>query len=303
MTPNNIPKISIGLPVYNEEKFIQKKLESLLSLEFNDFELIISDNNSTDSTPTICQKFANQDKRIKFYQQSKNIGPWKNFGFVLEKSTSDYFVWTAADDNILPGFFEKNICVLESDSNVVCSVSQVERYGSKIDMFLSKKCDSFIQKIYKQFRRHFRTYGAKPLTGTFEQKAEKFLRYSAGQNFYGIFKTKLLQKSIKNIWTKKTEGELFLFLNILRYGDLYVLDEVLLNCWDGGSSSHGYLGSFRQKQISFFELFFPFYHHFVWCMKNLGIKFMLKTFDHWMWVSLWPLIMIPKEIISELFKK
>lgn len=296
-------KLTIGMPVYNEEKFIQKKLDSLLSLEFKNFELIISDNNSTDSTSTICQKFANHDKRIKFYQQSENIGPWKNFGFVLEKSTSDYFVWTAADDVILPGFFEKNIKILESNNDVVCSISKVERYGEKLSNFESKPTDSLTEKIYKKIRRYFRPYGFVPLTGSFEQKAETFLRHSTGQNFYGIFKTIPLQKSLKNIWTKKTEGELFLFLSVLRYGDLYVIDDVLLKAWDGGISSHGYLGSFRQKQISLFELLFPYHCHFVWCMKNLGIKFMLKTFDHWLWISLWPLIMIPKEIISELFKR
>jgi glycosyltransferase involved in cell wall biosynthesis len=299
---SNPPKLSIGLPVYNGEKFIKKKLISLLSSNFHDFELIISDNFSTDNTKQICQEFAKKDERIKFFQQSENIGIWKNFAFVLQQANSNYFMWTSVDDNILPGFFEKNIHILESDSNIVCSISQVERYGSKIDMFLPKTTDSFIQKIYKQFRRHFRTYGAKALTGTFEQKAGKFLRHSAGQSIYGVFKTNQLKDSIKNIWGENTEGELFLFLNILRYGDLHVLDEVLLNCWDGGYSSQGFIGSFRQKKISFFELVFPFYHHFIWCAQNVGIKFIIKNLDHWMWLTSWPLIMIPKEAL-ELFKK
>jgi len=290
-----LTKLSIGMPVYNEEKFIKKKLDSLLSSKFQDFELIISDNHSTDITPKICQEYAKKDHRIKFYQQSKNIGLWENFDFVLQQTNSDYFVWTSADDNMLPGFLEKNIQILESDPNVVCSISQVERYGSKIDMFLPQINDSFIQKIHKQFRLHFRTYGAVPLTGSFEKKAGKFLRLSAGQSMYGIFRTKQLKKSLKNIWNKNTKGELFLFLNILRYGDLYVLDEVLLKCWDAGYSSNGFVNSYRQKKLSFFQTLFPFYYHFVWCTQNVGIKFIIKNLDHWIWLTLWPLIMIPKE--------
>lgn len=297
---SKIPKLSIGIPVYNGEKFIKKKLNSLLSSTFQDFEIIISDNFSTDSTQKICQEYLKKDKRIKFFQQTKNIGIWKNFDFVLQHAHCDYFLWTSVDDIIVPGFFEKNILFLESDPNVVCSISQVERYGSHIDMFLPHENDSYIYKIYKRFRRHFRTYGAVSLTGTFEQKAGKFLRRSAGQSIYGIFRTKLLKESVKNIWNKDTEGELFLFLNILRHGDLHVINEVLLKCWDGGYSSFGLIGSFNQKKISFFKLLFPFYHHFVWCVHNVGVKFIIKNLDHWVWVSLWPVIMIPKELFQSL---
>ena len=71
MIKTKIPKVSIGLPVYNGEEFIVKKIESILSQTFKDFELIISDNNSTDKTAEICKKFELIDKRIKFLVQKK----------------------------------------------------------------------------------------------------------------------------------------------------------------------------------------------------------------------------------------
>ena len=66
------PEISIGLPIYNSEKFIRKRLENILSQTFNDFELIISDNASTDDSVKICKEFMEKDSRIKLYVQDEN---------------------------------------------------------------------------------------------------------------------------------------------------------------------------------------------------------------------------------------
>ena len=101
--------ISIGLPVYNGEKFLKKKLDSLLSQTFTNFEIIISDNASIDSTESICQTYLKKDSRIKYYRQEKNLGVIANYNFVLEKATNEYFVWTAVDDMMEPQFLEKMI--------------------------------------------------------------------------------------------------------------------------------------------------------------------------------------------------
>ena len=68
------PKISIGIPVYNGEKFIRKCIESVLQQTYKNFELIISDNASTDSTPDICKEFLKKDNRITFVRQNENMG-------------------------------------------------------------------------------------------------------------------------------------------------------------------------------------------------------------------------------------
>lgn len=92
------PKVSIGMPVYNGEKSIREALDSLLAQTFTDFELIISDNASTDGTEAICREYVERDPRIRYVRQSENRGPIANFQFVLEEAVGEYFMWAAHDD-------------------------------------------------------------------------------------------------------------------------------------------------------------------------------------------------------------
>ena len=92
------PKVSIGMPVYNGEKYIREALDSLLAQTFTDFELIISDNASTDGTEAICREYAARDPRIRYVRQSENRGPTANFHFVLDEAVGEYFMWAAYDD-------------------------------------------------------------------------------------------------------------------------------------------------------------------------------------------------------------
>ena len=95
MTYLKKPKLSIGMPIYNAEKFLRNRLDSLLSQTFSDFELIISDNASTDSTQHICKEYLSRDNRIQYIRQEKNIGLSSNFYFVLHKANSEYFFWAS----------------------------------------------------------------------------------------------------------------------------------------------------------------------------------------------------------------
>jgi glycosyltransferase involved in cell wall biosynthesis len=97
-TERHVPKVSIGMPVYNGEKFIRKALDSLLAQTFTDFELIISDNASTDKTKIICEEYAKRDERIRYICQSQNIGAINNFLFVLNEACGKYFMWASHDD-------------------------------------------------------------------------------------------------------------------------------------------------------------------------------------------------------------
>ena len=82
-------KLSIGMPVYNGELFIERAIESILAQTFTDFELIISDNASTDSTQEICQNFSKKDDRIRIFKQEKNIGVHRNFYFLLSQAKGE----------------------------------------------------------------------------------------------------------------------------------------------------------------------------------------------------------------------
>jgi glycosyltransferase involved in cell wall biosynthesis len=93
-----LPMISIGLPVYNGEKFLESALISLLSQDFIDFELIISDNCSTDATASICKKFIDTDHRIRYIRLDKNYGYAYNTQHVLDLARAEYFMWASDDD-------------------------------------------------------------------------------------------------------------------------------------------------------------------------------------------------------------
>jgi glycosyltransferase involved in cell wall biosynthesis len=93
-----LPKVSIGLPVFNGESFLQESLESLLGQTYEDFELIISDNASTDSTPDIVAKYKALDPRIRYFRQPRNIGASENFLFVLSQARAELFMWASHDD-------------------------------------------------------------------------------------------------------------------------------------------------------------------------------------------------------------
>jgi len=111
------PLVSIGMPVYNGAKFIREALDSLLAQTFTDFELIISDNASTDETEAICREYAAKDARIRYIRQPENRGALANFQFVLDEAVGEYFMWAAADDRRHPSALERMIEVFEQNPN------------------------------------------------------------------------------------------------------------------------------------------------------------------------------------------
>ena len=119
---NEPPKVSIGLPVYNGEKYLRKTLCCLLEQSFKNIEIIISDDGSTDLTEKICNEFSKKDNRIRYFKQDKNFGmPVKNFRFVLENSVGEYFMFASHDDNWNSNFIEELVYILDNDIN--CSLA------------------------------------------------------------------------------------------------------------------------------------------------------------------------------------
>ncbi len=118
-----VPKVSIGMPVFNGEKFLSPVLDSLIGQSFLDFELIISDNASTDGTEQICREYAARDHRINYIRQPVNAGIVANFKFVQKKSRGEYFMWAASDDIRSLDFVELNVKFLSENPDYVASTS------------------------------------------------------------------------------------------------------------------------------------------------------------------------------------
>lgn len=123
---NDNPQLSIGMPVYNGAQFIKEALDSILAQTFEDFELIISDNASTDETEEICRAYVAKDHRIRYYRNEENIGAAQNFNRVFELSSGKYFKWVACDDIYAPDFIWKCIEVLEQDPTVILCHSKIK---------------------------------------------------------------------------------------------------------------------------------------------------------------------------------
>lgn len=118
MTLKTQPLVSIGLPVYNGENYISEAIESILSQTYQKFELIISDNASTDNTRLICKKYQKSDSRISYFEAETNLGAAWNFNNCFSLAKGKYFKWASHDDYFDNNYIEKCLIFMESNSSV-----------------------------------------------------------------------------------------------------------------------------------------------------------------------------------------
>ena len=134
-TNTKSPKVSLGMPVYNGEKYLGETFDAILAQTFTDFELIISDNASTDATQKICEDYALSDSRIKYIKQAKNLGAAANYNFVFSQATGEYFKWCPHDDILAENFLEECVAVLDKHPRVVGAMPNacfIDGEGQKI---------------------------------------------------------------------------------------------------------------------------------------------------------------------------
>ena len=106
------PLVTVGVPVFNGAAYIESALNSVLAQTFENFELVISDNCSTDSTELLCRRFAQRDTRVRYCRQTSNIGGHGNFKFVTEEARGEFVTWLAHDDVLMPNFLELTVAYL-----------------------------------------------------------------------------------------------------------------------------------------------------------------------------------------------
>ena len=114
-----MPHVSIGMPVYNGEPFLEETLDAILAQTFKDFEVVISDNASTDETQAICYDYMAKDTRIRYVRNEINLGAAKNYNRVFELDAGDYFKWAAADDLFTPDYLASCVAVLDTQPDVI----------------------------------------------------------------------------------------------------------------------------------------------------------------------------------------
>ena len=114
--------MSIGVPVYNGARFLAATLESLVGQTFEDVEIVISDNGSTDETEQICRDFAARDARVRYTRHGANRGVALNWNSLVRETSGPYFKWAAYDDLLAPTFVERCVEVLDQSSGRACLV-------------------------------------------------------------------------------------------------------------------------------------------------------------------------------------
>ena len=170
------PAVSIGLPVYNGERYLRNSLDALLAQTFTDFELIISDNASTDSTAAICQEYTARDCRIRYVRQRTNIGAAPNHNFVAALARGRLFKWASHDDLYHPDLLRQCVEALEAHPEVVlahCWDAYVDETGEMTSL------------------APYRLDTANPSA---RARLRSLLYTPGGNDFYGVIRTDVLRR-------------------------------------------------------------------------------------------------------------
>lgn len=210
MNENKKPLVSVGMPLYNAAKMLRmsKAIESLLNQDYENIEIIISDNASTDETEAICKEFAAQDNRIKYFRNDVNLGIVYNFNRVFELSQGKYFMWAAHDDTRSPQFISKCVEKLEANPDaVLCQAyTQVIIEGNNSIMYIATFND-------------------------LENKQDILGRYSLAIRIlpatalYGIMRSEAMKKTL--LWQKHAAADVAFLFELLLYGKFIQVPEVL----------------------------------------------------------------------------
>ena len=232
-----LPKVSIGLIVYNGAATLRVALDSILNQTFTDFELIISDNASTDGTENICREYAYSDKRIDYIRQPMNIGIHANLLFVCGQAVAEYFMWAAADDSRSCDAVQACVNVLSSDSDCV--------FAGTPDCSQGQEADSSQYTNYS-------------LCGDLYTRLKGFMNvcmHSHGM-FWALMRRENLVTCVQKSSTLFLAHDWSINVHMLLQGTFRRTSAGLLMLGGGASSQPGFLKTMRTRRI---ERVIPFY--------------------------------------------
>ena len=136
MVGTNGPLVTIGIPVFQGENYLEETLESARAQDYPHLEIVVADNASTDATPDIVARHVAEDPRIRVTTNSENLGAAENYNVAFRHSLGDYFAWNAHDDIASPDFISEGVKALESDPDAVVAVAhffRVDERGAKLE--------------------------------------------------------------------------------------------------------------------------------------------------------------------------
>jgi len=203
------PTVSIGMPVYNGANYVRRSVQSLLAQDYEDFELLISDNASTDETESICRELAESDGRIRYFRNETNVGASRNYNKVFRLANGAFFKWAAHDDECHRTMLRRCVEVLE---RAPAQVTMVYPLAEMIDE-QGKTLRPVLDRIESRDPRPHR------------RLARLLWSLSQCDPVFGLFKTEYLRKT-------QLIGSFFgadnvLLCELAMLGEIWELDEVL----------------------------------------------------------------------------
>jgi len=135
VSPPDGPLVSIGMPVYNGEAYLRAALDALLAQDWPHFELIVSDNASTDATAAVVAEYAARDGRIRYSRNAENLGAVANSQLVVDRARGKYYLWASCHDLWAPSLLRRCVQIMETDESVVLSfprAAEIDPDGNRI---------------------------------------------------------------------------------------------------------------------------------------------------------------------------
>ncbi|MCD4743172.1 MAG: glycosyltransferase family 2 protein [Desulfobacteraceae bacterium] len=221
---NSKQLVSIGLPVYNGEIFIRQAIDSLLAQDYENFELIISDNDSHDRTQEICMEYAAQDKRVRYQRCKTNMGAFWNFNHVFELSTGEYFMWASHDDYWESSYISTCLKAYELSKNIILAGTFCEAFDPE------GKKETFIDP-------GLTTIGFSPQERFKKYKTAIHAGRHIGGIFYGVYKYSFLSTVLP--LKKIVANDHLVLAELCLQGEFNTVKEKLVyKRYGGASTSH-----------------------------------------------------------------
>lgn len=246
------PLVSIGFAIFNGSKYVEEAITSILGQTFKDFELIVSDNQSTDGTFEICKRYAEQDPRIRLHQNPTNIGGANNENLTFKMARGKYFRWAAHDDKLAPELLERCVEVLNRDPSVVLCHTQVIEIDAE-------------GKVVRTVSRNH---------GKAERPHQRFAAMASAadgcEESYGLVRAEILRKT--NMQQNYTGSDRTLLSELALYGKFFEVQEPLFykrfhpgNLYSDWRARMAWFSPSLEGKISF-----PFWMQFSDYVRTIG---------------------------------
>lgn len=178
-----VPPLTVGLPVYNGEKYLEQSVDAVLGQTFGDFELILCSNASTDGTDDICRRYEAEDERVRFIRQPHNIGAANNHMILIGEARAPLFKWASGDDLYARDLLEKCVAALRESPTAVLAHSWTAAIDGEDNLIQALEYPLDTENPSAARRLESMLYAGDEMPGAIR-----------ADDFYGVFRTEVLRR-------------------------------------------------------------------------------------------------------------